>query len=93
MSKEPEKGSVQVSRRSLLRGTAAAASLLCTKAELAEAQPKISKVAVNYQDHPDGEKRCDKCAQFQPPAACKMVDGAISPQGSCRIFMPRPTSS
>ena len=91
MSREPGKGSVRVSRRSLLRGTAAAASLLCAKVELAEAQPKISKVAVNYQDHPDGEKRCDKCIQFQPPDACKLVDGAISAQGSCRIFTPART--
>jgi hypothetical protein len=42
---------------------------------------------VNYQDHPDGDKRCDKCTQFQPPDACKVVDGSISPQGSCRIFI------
>ena len=51
------------------------------------AQPKISKIAVNYQDHPDGNKRCDKCIQFQPPDACKVVEGTISPQGSCRIFV------
>lgn len=88
MSGEPGRDSLRVSRRSLLRGTAAAASLLCAKAELAEAQPKISKVAVNYQDHPDGEKRCDKCTQFLPPDACKLVEGAISAQGSCRIFTP-----
>jgi hypothetical protein len=88
MSEEREKRPVRLSRRSLLRGTAAAASLLCTKAELAEAQPKISKVAVNYQDHPDGEKRCDKCTQFLPPDACKLVEGTISAQGSCRIFTP-----
>jgi hypothetical protein len=82
-----------LSRRSLLRGAAAAAGILGATSNLAKAQPKISKVAVNYQDHPDGDKRCDKCAQFQPPDACKMVEGTISPQGSCRIFMPRPTSS
>jgi hypothetical protein len=45
-------------------------------------------MAVAYQDHPDGDKRCEKCAQFQAPDGCKMVEGAISPQGSCRIFMP-----
>ena len=50
----------------------------------AEAAPKISKNGVAYQDHPDGEK----CVQFQPPDACKMVEGPISPQGSCRIFVP-----
>ena len=86
MSGEPEKGSAILSRRSLLRRTAAAAGLLCAIAELAEAQTKISKVAVNYQDHPDGDKRCDKCIQFLPPDACKMVEGTITAQGSCRIF-------
>ena len=30
----------------------------------------------------------DKCVQFQPPNACKVVDGTISPRGSCRIFSP-----
>jgi hypothetical protein len=79
---------VRLSRRSLLRGTAVAAGMLCARPDLAEAQPKISKVAVNYQDHPDGDKRCDKCIQFQPPDACKVVEGAISAQGSCRIFTP-----
>jgi hypothetical protein len=54
----------------------------------AAAAPKISKKAVAYQDHPDGDKRCEKCAQFQPPDACKMVEGPISPEGSCRIFVP-----
>jgi hypothetical protein len=82
-----------LSRRSLLQGAAAAAGIVGATPNLAEAQPKISKVAVNYQDHPDGDKRCDKCAQFQPPDACKMVEGTISPQGSCRIFMPSHTST
>jgi hypothetical protein len=54
----------------------------------AAAAPKISKKAVAYQDRPDGDKQCVKCAQFQPPDACKMVEGPISPQGSCRIFVP-----
>ena len=57
-------------------------------ARLTAATPKISKKAVAYQDHPDGDKECAKCAQFQPPDACKMVEGPISPQGSCRIFQP-----
>jgi hypothetical protein len=54
----------------------------------ATAAPKISKKAVAYQDHPDGDKQCERCTQFQPPDACKMVEGPISPQGSCRIFVP-----
>ena len=87
MAGEPEHGSVQLSRRSLLLSAVGAIGVLAATLKPALAQPKISKVAVNYQDHPDGDKRCDKCIQFQPPDACKVVDGSISPQGSCRIFM------
>jgi hypothetical protein len=87
MSGEPEHESARLSRRSLLRGAVGATGVLAASLNPALAQPKISKVAVNYQDHPDGDKRCDKCIQFQPPDACKMVEGTISPQGSCRIFM------
>jgi hypothetical protein len=87
MSGEPAARSTRLSRRSLLWSAIAAAGVIDTTPNLATAQPKVSKVAVNYQDHPDGDKRCDKCVQFQPPDACKMVEGAISPQGSCRIFV------
>jgi len=78
------------SRRSLLQravGAAGAAAILWARPHAATAAPKISQRAVAYQDHPDGDKRCDKCVQFQPPDACKMVDGSVSPQGSCRIFV------
>ena len=85
---EPKRGSVRFSRRSLLRRAVGAIGILSATLNPALAQPKISKVAVNYQDHADGDKRCDKCVQFQPPDACKVVDGPISPRGSCRIFVP-----
>ena len=87
MSDEPAAELARLSRRSLLDGVIGASGILGATANQTKAQPKISKVAVNYQDHPDGDKRCDKCAQFQPPDACKVVEGSISPQGSCRIFI------
>jgi hypothetical protein len=87
MSGKPGSGSARFSRRSLLGSAIGAAGILVATPSPVTAQPKISKVAVNYQDHPDGDTRCDKCVQFQPPDACKMVEGTISPQGSCRIFM------
>jgi hypothetical protein len=87
MPGEQEHGSARLSRRSLLSSAVGATGVLAVTLNPALAQPKISKVAVNYQDHPDGDKRCDKCIQFQPPDACKMVEGTISPQGSCRIFL------
>lgn len=78
-------------RRALLQyavRTVSGVAIYCASLRLATAAPKISKTAVAYQDHPDGDKQCAKCAQFQPPDACKMVEGSISPQGSCRIFVP-----
>ena len=70
----------QLSRRSLLRRILDAVGA----AAILSARPN----AVAYQDHPEGDKRCEKCAQFQPPNECKMVDGSINPQGYCRIFAP-----
>ena len=84
----PSSRSTRIFRRSLFQG--AAAGILAAATHPAPAQPKISKIAVNYQDRPDGNKRCDKCIQFQPPNACKVVEGTISAQGSCRIFIPIP---
>ena len=83
--------SAPVCRRALLQYavcTASGAAICCAPPNPAAAAPKISKKAVAYQDHPDGDKLCAKCAQFQPPDGCKMVEGPISPQGSCRIFVP-----
>jgi hypothetical protein len=83
--------SAPLCRRALLRyavGAAGGVAISCASLDPATAAPKISKKAVAYQDHPDGDKECAKCAQFQPPDACKMVEGPISPQGSCRIFVP-----
>ena len=86
MSNGRSSRSMRIFRRSVLQ--VAAAGIIAAGSHPAPAQPKISKIAVNYQDHPDGNKRCDKCIQFQPPDACKVVEGTISPQGSCRIFIP-----
>jgi hypothetical protein len=81
----------QLSRRSLLRrilGAVSTAAILCACPNAASPAIKISQKAGAYQDHPEGDKRCEKCAQFQPPNECKMVDGTINPQGYCRIFAP-----
>jgi hypothetical protein len=79
----------RLARRSLLRrilSTVGASAFFYAASRPAVAVIKISQKAVAYQDHPEGDKRCDKCIQFQPPDACKMVDGTISPRGYCRLF-------
>jgi hypothetical protein len=59
-------------------------------APAARAAAKVPKSQADYEDKPRGGVRCDRCLQFQPPAACKVVDGAISPAGSCDFFAPKP---
>jgi hypothetical protein len=91
MSRETKNACGVLSRRLLLQKTIAAVSvtaIIARQSKPASASIKISKTAVAYQDHPEGDKRCSKCLQYQAPDSCKMVDGPISPQGFCRIFMP-----
>ena len=91
MADKPKARSTQFSRRILLRGAvraAGAAAILGSTVNGATA--KISQAAVAYQPQPNGDKRCDKCVQFQPPNACKIIEGTISPLGWCRVFAPAP---
>ncbi len=96
MSYQLKHWSAPRSRRGLLLGAVAAvstATVVGTDPGTAAAALKISQPAVAYQDHPDGDKQCSKCRQFQPPSSCKMVDGTISPHGYCRIFAPRQSAA
>lgn len=77
-----------ISRRLLLGGmtwgTGLAASVMA--AMIAAAQQKVSKADAKYQDQPKGQQRCEICVNFQPPNACKLVDGEIKPTGWCQFF-------
>jgi hypothetical protein len=63
-------------------GAAAAAAVISQSA----AQQKISQADAKYQTTPKGDQRCDGCVNFQPPNACKFVEGNISPSGWCQLF-------
>jgi hypothetical protein len=52
----------------------------------ASAQTKRPQKAVSYQTTPNGHQSCSNCANFQAPASCKLVDGAISPSGWCALY-------
>ena len=81
----------RVSRRTLLStglGAALLSSGLAARSAIAAA--KVPKTQAGYKDAPRAAVRCDRCVQFQPPAGCQIVDGAISPAGSCDFFAPKP---
>jgi high potential iron-sulfur protein len=80
-----------VSRRTiLLRGivyTAGAATLL-GPASSAKAD-KMTKTVVGYQNSPNGNQQCSNCGQFEPPNACKFVEGDISTTAWCKVWTPK----
>ena len=81
----------RISRRVLLTGTALAlgTAAAATAVSQAVAQVKISQAVAKYQNTPKGDQRCDGCMLFQPPNACKFVQGDISPSGWCQLFTPK----
>jgi len=74
-----------LSRRRVLKVAvvAAGAGLAAGVRRNALAQQKVPKEAMKYQDKPNGDMRCDNCAQFVAPNSCKVVEGTISPSGYC----------
>ncbi len=55
----------------------------------AVAANKLPQTTVNYHDKPRGHAQCDNCRQWQSPSACKLVGGAISPNGWCSVYAPK----
>jgi len=77
------------SRRSVL-GVAVMSAAGCVLAfrlaSPAAAQQKTAKADARYQDHPNGGAHCELCAYYQPPVACRVVRGEVSPNGWCGFF-------
>ena len=91
MTENATNGLAAPTRRSIVQaaiGALGAAAAIAARPRPAAAEPTISQEAVAYQDQPQGDKECDKCVQFVAPSSCKVVEGTISPHGSCRIFRP-----
>ncbi|MGL6159237.1 high-potential iron-sulfur protein [Microbulbifer sp.] len=53
----------------------------------AVAQGKAKKEAVQYQDTPKNGQKCADCQLFTPPDGCQVVEGKISPEGWCSLFV------
>jgi hypothetical protein len=89
MTQTPRISSLELSRRCLLQRAACAAgaaAILGVGVNAAMAG-KMSQASVGYQGSPKGSQSCANCRLFQAPNACRSVDGSISPQGWCRIWV------
>lgn len=88
--------SAALSRRSILRKVALTAGGAATLGTViggnrsAEAQTKVALSVVGYQSTPHEGQACDNCLQFQPPNACKVVEGVVSPAGWCKVYVKKP---
>ncbi|MDE2183560.1 MAG: high-potential iron-sulfur protein [Alphaproteobacteria bacterium] len=78
------------------KGLLIAAGAVAASAALAvPAQAKVSQRASMYQDKPHAGLTCAKCARFVPgkgetdAGSCLVVDGSISPQGWCAMYVPK----
>lgn len=82
---------VAVSRRQLLKNTAAAAAALGIASggsfDRASAQAKMSQADAAYQDSPRRGQQCSGCVHFiSGQNQCRIVEGEISPSGWCKLF-------
>jgi hypothetical protein len=81
-----------ISRREALTGLIVLPALAAFIPKNALAADKGTKQQLGYQSTPHGTQRCANCMVFHPgktPTAmgtCDLVQGAISPNGWCRVF-------
>jgi hypothetical protein len=82
----------RTSRRRVLQGglgVIAVAAAATTTLRAADAQEKLAQNLVQYQDTPKNGVKCGTCINYIDPAACKIVEGKISPDGWCVAYAPK----
>ena len=83
------------SRRAALKaglavtGIAAFTAATTRRAVAQDDSNKVAKEAVQYQDQPKDGQKCSMCVNWQPPNACVIVAGNISPEGYCLSYAPK----
>lgn len=79
-----------ISRRKFLKLSGCAAALIpaaMIATDRVAAQGKASKEAVQYQDSPKNGDKCVDCQFFTAPNGCQVVEGDISPDGWCSLYV------
>ena len=75
------------SRRKLMGAAVNAISAgLLLRLAPTQASEKMTRQQAQYQDTPSGIYSCAVCTLFEPPAACKVVNGEVSKDGWCKAF-------
>ena len=81
--------SASISRRSVLRGVtyAIAATPIILATTYPASAAKMSQSSVGYRNSPKGSQRCANCKLFRAPSSCTSVQGPISANGWCKIYV------
>jgi High potential iron-sulfur protein len=86
----------RVSRREALAGIIVLPALAAIAVPAVAAQSgKASKEQYAYQAYPHDGERCANCKVYHAgktpssPGSCDLVQGSISPNGWCRVFVAR----
>jgi hypothetical protein len=85
-------------RRDFIKLGSAAIPLLTIADHASAATNAAMRSALKYQNMPNGDKDCARCAQFIPgksatgPGGCKLMAGdtEISPKGYCTAWTAKP---
>ncbi|HEV2335810.1 MAG TPA: hypothetical protein VGS13_09965 [Stellaceae bacterium] len=79
---------MSVTRRGFLHSSVALVGGIGLASVVAkEASAKVAQKLVAYQTTPKDGHDCKGCKLFEPPNACKSVDGDISPSGWCKLWI------
>jgi hypothetical protein len=78
------------SRRVILRGLlASGCALYLPRLSMAQAG-KLNKEQAQYQNQPKGDQKCGNCMHFIPPDSCMVVEGNISSDAWCKLWVKKP---
>jgi hypothetical protein len=81
------KQALDKSRRALMQMVVSAMpAALVLRMSQADASDKMTRQQAQYQDTPSGIYSCGLCTLFEPPNACKVVEGEVSKDGWCKAF-------
>ena len=78
----------RTSRRRMVQGGLGVIALAAT-AGRARAQEKLAQEIAQYQSMPKDGAKCSACVNWVEPAACKIVEGKIDPNGWCVAYAPK----
>jgi hypothetical protein len=90
MTKQHGRPSCDKRRAFLVQGATALGALAVGAGAGCETQQrKVSKAVAAYQGMPNGPQACGNCANFVPPAECRVVQGPVASNGWSRYWQPR----